>query len=79
MMAFSWTTLTKVSHYDKDEIITPRCLLGMGDSSDSVTIVIVSVNIMTVIAKNYYCDIGHVCGYKHVYLTLSRLNIPTAT
>ena len=35
-------------------------LVGLGDSSDSVTIVIVSVTIMTMITKNYYCDSGHV-------------------
>ena len=34
--------------------------LGVGDSSNSVTIVIVSVTIMTVIAKNYYRNSGHV-------------------
>ena len=35
-----------------------KCRLGLGDSSDSVTIVIVTVTIMTVIAKNYYRDSG---------------------
>ena len=34
-------------------------LLQLGDNSDSVTIVIVSVPIMIVITKNYYCDSGH--------------------
>ena len=34
--------------------------VGLGDSSDSVTIVIVSVTIMTVIAKTYYRDSRHV-------------------
>ena len=34
--------------------------IGLGNSSDSVTIVIISVTIMTVIAKNYYRDSGHV-------------------
>ena len=40
-----------------------RWVLGLGDSSDSsdsVTIVIISVTITTVIAKNYYRDSGHV-------------------
>ena len=34
--------------------------LGLGDSSDSMTIVIISVTITTVIVKNYYRDSGHV-------------------
>ena len=32
----------------------------LDDSSDSMTIVIVSITIMTVIVKNYYGDSGHV-------------------
>ena len=47
-----------------------------GDSSDSVTII--SVTIMTVIAKTYYLDSGHVVT-GHVNLTLSRLKKPTTT
>ena len=35
-------------------------ILGLGDSNDSVTIVIISVTIMTAIAKHYYRDSGHV-------------------
>ena len=35
-------------------------ILGLGDSNDSVTIVIVSATIMTVIVKNYYHVSGHV-------------------
>ena len=35
-------------------------MLGLGDCSDSVAIVIVSVTITTVVAKNYYHDSGHV-------------------
>ena len=34
--------------------------LGLGEISDSVTIIIVSDTIMTVIVKNYYHDSGHV-------------------
>ena len=37
--------------------------VGLGDSSDGVTIIIISVTITTVIVKknkNYYCDSGHV-------------------
>ena len=45
--------------------------VGQGDSSDNVTIVVVSVTIMTVIAKNYYRDGGHA-----LHLTSTRLNIP---
>ena len=45
-------------------------ILGLGDSS-----IIINITIMTAIAKNCYRNSGHV--YRHVYLTLSRLNIPT--
>ena len=43
--------------------------VGLGNSCDSVTIVIVSVTIMTVIAKTYYRDSGHVvqaCAFSIV-------------
>ena len=35
-------------------------MLGLVNSSDSVTIVIISVTITTVLAKNYYHDSVHV-------------------
>ena len=38
--------------------------LGLGDSSDSVTIIIISVTITTAIAKNYYHDNGLVVSGK---------------
>ena len=44
-------------------ILTKELTIGLGplgDISNSMTIVIVSVTIMTVIAKNYYHDSGHV-------------------
>ena len=41
-------------------ILALPSLLVLGDSSDSMTIIIVSVTITTVIAKNYYHDSGHV-------------------
>ena len=34
-------------------------ILGLCDSNNSVTIVIVSVTIMKAIAKNFYHDSGH--------------------
>ena len=35
-------------------------MLGLGNSNDSMTIIIISITIMTVIAKNYCLDSGHV-------------------
>ena len=34
--------------------------LGLGDSSDSATIIVIRVTITIAIAKNYYRDSGHV-------------------
>ena len=39
---------------------------GLGDSSDSVTIVIISVTTMTTIAKNCYHDSGHVVSGMYI-------------
>ena len=41
-------------------ILTKEFTVGLGDSSNSVTIITVSVTITTVLAKNYYRDSGHV-------------------
>ena len=52
------------THVSLDQVVIPQVVqrysLGLGNSSDSVTIVIVSVTITTVIGKNYYHDSGHV-------------------
>ena len=51
--------------------ISSYFVIGLGDSSNSLTIVIVSVTNMTVIVKNYYCDSGHVvkaCAFDIVSL-----------
>ena len=52
------------THVSLDQVVIPQVVqrysLGLGDSSDSMTIVIISVTITTVIGKNYYHDSGHV-------------------
>ena len=47
-------------------ILALPSLLVLGDSSNSMTIIIISVTITTAIAKNYYHDSGHGCTFNIV-------------